>query len=51
MKNCQENVGSVKRRKNVSHFTWIPEYVLLLPVTLNHHKNALFEWNGIRLLG
>jgi hypothetical protein len=28
-----------------------PKYVLLLPVTLNHYKSALFELNGIRLLG
>jgi len=27
------------------------EYILLSPATLNRHKSAVFEWNGIRLLG
>jgi hypothetical protein len=36
--------------KNSGHFTYIPNYALLLPATLNRHKNALFDWHGIRLL-
>jgi hypothetical protein len=28
-----------------------PTYILLLPAILRRHKGALFEWNGIRLLG
>lgn len=38
--------------KNIGHFTWRPEYVLLLPATLSHHK-ALFlreiVWNIVRI--
>jgi hypothetical protein len=38
-------------RANIRHFTKKHKYVSLLVVTFNHHKSALFEWNGIRLLG
>ena len=35
----------------IRHFTWRHnKYVLLLPATFNHHKSALFDWNGIKLL-
>ena len=27
-----------------------PKYVVLLPATLNCHKSAIFEWNGIKLI-
>jgi hypothetical protein len=36
----------LKLGKNIEHFTWKPKHVLLLLVTLHHHKSALFEWNG-----
>jgi len=34
----------------IRQFALRSKYVLLLPLTLNHHKSAVFEWNGIRLL-
>jgi len=35
----------------VGQFARRPKYVSLLPAILNHHKCAVFEGNGIRLLG
>jgi hypothetical protein len=36
--------------KNVGHFTWRSNYVLLFLATINRHKSSL-EWNCTRLLG
>jgi hypothetical protein len=41
----------VKIGQSTAHITRRSKCVLLMPATLNCHKNALFEWNGIRLLG
>ena len=35
---CRGKTNSVKIWQNVGTFTWKPQYVLLLPVTLNGHK-------------
>ena len=35
----------------IGHFTRIPACVWMSPVTLTCHTSALFEWNGVRLLG
>jgi len=35
--------------KNVEHFPWRPNYVLLFLVTLISHNSALFDWNGVKL--
>jgi len=35
--------------KNIVHFTWRPELVLLLSTKLNRHKSALFDRNCIRM--
>jgi hypothetical protein len=44
--------GSLNRNLvNIGQFTWTPNYVLLLSAMLNHHKSAVFELNGIRLVG
>jgi hypothetical protein len=40
----------LKSDKNIEQFALRYKCNLLLPVTLNHHKSAVFEWNGIRLL-
>jgi hypothetical protein len=37
--------------ENIWHFTRRPEFILLLPAKLNHHKSALFERNGMKMLG
>ena len=36
---------------NIRHFRLRTMYFLLLPATLNSHKRALLERNGVRLLG
>jgi hypothetical protein len=41
----------LKLDKSIGDLTWRPKYVLLLPVTLNHHRNVVLKWNGIRLFG
>jgi hypothetical protein len=51
MKICWKNRNLTKIGKNIGDITWTPKYVLLLPVTLNHHESAVFKWNGIRLFG
>jgi hypothetical protein len=38
-----------KSVKNIVHFTWRPELVLLLSTKLNRHKSALFDRNCIRM--
>jgi len=40
----------LKSGKSIRHFKRRSRYVLLLLGTLNCHKSALFNWNGIRLL-
>ena len=47
IKICRENPNLAK----LGQFRWRSKYVLLLPATLNRHESALFQWNGIRLLG
>ena len=37
--------------KIFGHFPWRPNYVSLLPATLNHHESVFLEWNGVRLAG
>jgi hypothetical protein len=36
----------LKLGKNVGRFTSRPEYILLLPATLNRHKSALLGGSG-----
>jgi len=36
----------LKLDKNVGRCTSRPEYVLLLPATLNRHKSSLLDWSG-----
>jgi hypothetical protein len=47
----KKNPNLVKIRKNIGHFRFRCEYVLLLVNILNCHRSALFGWNIIRLLG
>jgi hypothetical protein len=49
MKNLEKIHICLKWGKNIGHCMRRPKYVILLPVTLNCPKSALFEWNGIRL--
>ena len=47
---CAEKIHiCIKWGKNIGHFMRRPKYVILLPVTLNCSKSALFEWSDIRL--
>jgi hypothetical protein len=41
----------LKSDKNIGDIKWRPKYLLLMPVTLNHHWSAVFKWIGIRLFG
>jgi len=34
----------------IGHLTCRPKYVVLLPETLNLHKDVFFGWNGVRLI-
>ena len=49
MKNCQENQNMFKIVQKYRAVCIEVQYVVLLPVTLNHHK-WMNEWNGIGLL-
>ena len=40
---CCKNQNWGELDKNIGHFALRPEYILLLLVTLNCHKNAEFE--------
>jgi hypothetical protein len=40
----------LKLYRNVRHFTWRPEYILLLPVTWHRHRSSLVAWNAVRML-
>jgi hypothetical protein len=43
----------LKSAKNIDRYTRRPtsNYILLLQATLHRHKNAPFDWIGIKLLG
>jgi len=47
---CRENLNLVKIEQKYRAFYFRPKNGLLLPVTPNRHKNALFERYGTRLL-
>jgi hypothetical protein len=40
----------VKFEQKYRHFAWKSKYVLLLLVSIRHHKSPVFDGNGIRLL-
>ena len=51
MKIRPENPNLDKIGQNIWNYTWRTTCDLLSPATLYRHKSALFEWNGIGLLG